>query len=129
MEINQISDLAIKAAYKVSNTLGPGFIESVYVNALCIELKKLNLHIDYQQPICVFYDGQSIGEFKPDILVEKSLILEIKAVARLALAHEFQLVNYLKATQIDNGLLLNFGVQQIEIRRKFRTQAHKQTQS
>jgi len=110
----------IGAAMKVHSTLGPGFLESVYQNALRWELQKLGLKVDVQKPITVHYDGQVVGIFTADLLVNDSLILELKANQLLVKAHEVQLVNYLVATGIDEGLLLNFGAERLEYKKKFR---------
>jgi GxxExxY protein len=110
----------IGAAMKVHSTLGPGFLESVYQNALMWELQKLGLKVDAQKPISVHYDGQVVGVFTADLLVNDSLILELKANQLLAKAHEVQLVNYLVATGVDEGLLLNFGAERLEYKKKFR---------
>ena len=110
----------IGAAMKVHSTLGPGFLESVYQNALMWELQKLGLTVDLQKPITVHYDGQVVGVFTADLLVNDSLIVELKANQLLAKAHEVQLVNYLVATGINEGLLLNFGAERLEYKKKFR---------
>jgi GxxExxY protein len=116
----------IGAAMRVHSALGPGFLESVYQNALIWELQKLGLKIDAQKPINVRYDGQVVGLFTADLLVNESLILELKANQLLAKAHEVQLVNYLVATGIDEGLLLNFGAEKLEYKKKFRLPKHEQ---
>jgi GxxExxY protein len=110
----------IGAAMKVHSILGPGFLESVYQNALVWELQKSGFKVDAQRPITVHYDGQVVGVFTADLLVNDSLILELKANQLLAKPHEVQLVNYLVATGIDEGVLLNFGAQRLEYKRKFR---------
>ena len=110
----------IGAAMKVHSTLGPGFLESVYQNALIWELQKSGFKVDAQRPITVHYDGQVVGVFAADLLVNDSLMLELKANQLVAKAHEVQLVNYLVATGIDEGLLLNFGAVRLEYKRKFR---------
>lgn len=110
----------IGAAMKVHSTLGPGFLESVYQNALRWELQKSGLKVDVQKPITVHYDGQVVGSFTADLLVNNSLILELKANQLLVKAHEVQLVNYLVATGIDEGLLLNFGAERLEYKKRFR---------
>jgi GxxExxY protein len=109
----------IGAAMKVQSALGPGFLESVYQNALIWELQKLGLKVDAQRPITVRYDGQVVGFFTADLLVNDSLIIELKGNQLLAKAHEVQLVNYLVATGIDDGLLLNFGAERLEYKKKF----------
>lgn len=91
----------------VHSALGPGFLESVYQNALIWELQKSGFKVDMQRPITVHYDRQIVGVFTADILVNDSLMLELKANQLLAKAHEVQLVNYFVATKIDEGLLLN----------------------
>ena len=111
----------IGAAMKVHSALGPGFLESVYQNALIWELQKSGFKVDAQRPITVHYDGQVVGVFIADILVNDSLMLELKANQLVAKAHEVQLVNYLVATGIDEGLLLNFGAERLEYKRKFST--------
>ena len=110
----------IGAAMKVHSALGPGFLESVNQNALIWELQKLGLKVDAQRPITVHYEGQVVGVFAADLLVNDSLMLELKANQLVAKAHEVQLVNYLVATGIDEGLLLNFGAERLEYKKKFR---------
>jgi GxxExxY protein len=110
----------IGAAMKVHSALRPGFLESVYQNALMWELQKSGFKVDAQRPITVHYDGQVVGVFTADILVNDSLILELKANQLVGKANEVQLVNYLVATGIDEGLLLNFGAERLEYKRKFR---------
>jgi GxxExxY protein len=111
----------IGLAMKVHRTLGPGFLESVYENALCIELQRAGLVFERQKPLCVLYEGVSVGDFSTALIVEKTLIVELKAVAALVQAHEVQLVNYLTATGTEDGLLLNFGGPSLEFKRKYRT--------
>ncbi len=110
----------IGAAMKVHSTLGPGFLESVYQNALIWELRKAGLRSEAEKPISVHYDGQLVGAFTADVLVDDAVIVELKAVQTLAKAHEVQLVNYLVATGFDEGLLLNFGAERLEFKKKFR---------
>src|SRR6266567_1544518 len=110
----------IGAAMKVHSTLGQGFLESVYQNALILELRKSGFKAEAERPITVRYDGQIVGAFTADLLVNDSLIVELKAIQTLAKAHEVQLVNYLVATVIDEGLLVNFGAERLEYKRKFR---------
>jgi len=117
----------VGAAMKVHSALGPGFLESVYQNALIREeLQKFGFKIDAQKAITVHYDGQVVGFFTADLLVNDSLILELKANQLLAKAHEIQLVNYLVATGIDERLLLNFGAERLEYKKKFRLPKHEQ---
>jgi GxxExxY protein len=110
----------IGAAMKMHSTLGLGFLESIYQNALRWELQKLGLTVDVQKPITMHYDGQVVGIFTADLLVSDSLILKLKANQLLAKAHEVQVVNYLVAIGIDEGLLLNFGAERLEYKKKFR---------
>jgi GxxExxY protein len=104
-----ITNAVIKAFYKVYNQLGYGFLEKVYENAMMIELKKMGLHCQKQRPIKVYYLGEEIGDYFADIVVEDIIILELKAAESLCEDHEYQLINYLKATDIEVGLLFNFG--------------------
>lgn len=115
-----ITDKVIKAYYNVYNSLGYGFLEKVYENAMMIELQKLGLHVQKQVPIKVLYENQLVGEYYADIMVEKSVIIELKAAGNLCEEHEFQLINYLKATHLEIGLLLNFG-KKPEFKRKIYT--------
>ena len=104
-----LTDLIIRAFYKVYNELGYGFLEKVYENALIIELNKLGLSVDQQVRVKVYYDKNAVGFYIADLLVESSVIVEIKAAESLGYDHECQLINYLKASKIEVGLLLNFG--------------------
>ena len=119
MEHEELTRRDIGCAYKVFNTLGPGFLESVYECAMLIELRKAGLRAENQYPIKVFYEGQVVGNFEADLFME-GVIVELKAVSTLLRIHEVQLINYLKATGIDVGLLLNFGEQKVEVKRKLR---------
>ena len=110
----------IGLAMKVHRVLGPGFLESVYRKALLIELCKAGLRADEEKRISVLYEGVSVGDFAADILVEDKVILELKAVETLVKAHEVQTVNYLTATGRDIGLLINFGSERLQFKRKFR---------
>jgi GxxExxY protein len=106
---SEISERIIKAFYKVYNTLGYGFLEKVYENALFIELSSMGLFVEKQKHIKVYYEGKEVGEYFADLKVENSIIIELKAAEGLYEEHEYQLINYLKATDIEVGLLLNFG--------------------
>ena len=110
----------IECSKNIRRHLGPGYLESVYKNAMLVELKKNGLSYEVEKPINVFYDDVLVGEFMADIVVEKILILELKAVQSLHMAHEIQLVNYLTATGVDNGLLINFGSEELQFKRKYR---------
>lgn len=107
----EITDATIKAFYDVYNTLGYGFLEKVYENALAYELTKRGLHVQPQMPIQVHYDGQLVGEYCADLLVADRVIVELKAAESLSPQHIAQLLNYLKATDIEVGLVLNFGAE------------------
>jgi GxxExxY protein len=119
MTDDDLTQKIIGCAYKVHNTLGPGFLEKVYENALRIELEKLRLRVKQQEPISVEYEGQVVGEFYADLWVDERVVIELKANQALAKENEVQLVNYLTATRIDHGLLLNFGPS-VQVKRKFR---------
>jgi GxxExxY protein len=119
MEINDLTHKVIGCAFKVHNTLGAGFLEKVYENALKLELAKLDIQACQQRKLPVLYDGHQVGIYSPDLWIEKQLIIEIKAVLALVREHEMQLVHYLTATGIDDGLLINFG-ETVQIKRKFR---------
>jgi GxxExxY protein len=120
----EITNQIIKAFYKVYNALGYGFAEKVYENALFIELEEFELKVKQQQPINVFYNGKLVGEYFADLVVEDCVIVELKASESLSPANEAQLLNYLKATKIEVGLLLNFG-QKPEHKRKYFTNDRK----
>jgi len=106
---SDITDKIIRCFYNVFDELGAGFLESVYVKALIIELKNIGLKVDVEKEIKVNYKGIIIGNFRADIVVEDKVIIEIKAISTLNSQHEAQLLNYLKATGIRVGLLVNFG--------------------
>lgn len=110
----------IGCAMKVHRALGPGFLEAVYRNALGVELKQQGIAFTTEEPIKVKYSGVEVGNYFTDILVEGQLIIELKAVEKLLVIHEVQVVNYLTATGIDDGLLLNFGTRSLDYRRKSR---------
>jgi GxxExxY protein len=125
---------AIKAVLDCANNgrkaLGPGFLEKVYENALAIELQEAGLEFVQQFPISISYRENIIGEYVADMLIENKLILELKAVKDITPAHEAQLVNYLTATGIDDGLLINFGNEnKIQIKRKYRVYRPKRSHS
>lgn len=112
-----LTERVIEAFYRVYNVLGYGFLEKVYENALQIELQKMGIQATAQSPVQVSYDDKVVGEYFADLMVEDCIIVEIKAAKSLAAEHEAQLLNYLKATDIEVGLLFNFGPSP-EIRRK-----------
>ena len=121
---SDITNKIIKAYYNVYNKLGFGFLEKVYENAMMIELKKSGLKCENQVQIKVYYDEETIGNYYADIVVEKVVIIELKATESICEEHKIQLVNYLKATDVEVGLLLNFG-KKAEFRRKVLTTKYK----
>ena len=121
MDIEELIKQIIQCAYNVRLNLSAGFLESVYQNALFIELKDNGLNVEKEVPINVYYNNIIVGEFRADIIVEKTIVIELKAIQHLTVAHEAQLVNYLTATDIEHGLLINFGSDKVEIKRKYKT--------
>ena len=126
MEEQALTEKIIGCAMKVHSVLGPGFLESVYAKALAHELRQAGLQVECEKPITVSYDGVVVGEFSADKLVEEKVMVEDKAVQALGSAHEVQLVNYPTATGVEIGLLLNFGAQRLEYKRKSRTYRERQ---
>lgn len=118
--IDQLITEVIECAKRIRRQLGPGFLEKVYKNAMVVELRKLNLNFETEKLIQVLYDGIVVGEYRTYIIVEGKLILELKATQDLSIANEVQLVNYLTSTQIDDGLLINFGSDKLLFKRKYR---------
>ena len=108
----------IGLAMKVHRTLGSGFLESVYRNSLLVEFRKMNIPFEIHPALSVIYEGTEVGVFQADVIVDRRLVVELKAVETLAAAHATQLVNYLAATKIESGLLLNFGASSLEFRTK-----------
>ena len=119
MQIDVLTYKVIGCAYKVHNVLGCGFLEKVYENALKLELKKQGITVQQQPKLPVFYEGDQVGLYFPDLLIQENLVVEIKATIGLAPEHEMKLVHYLAATGIDTGLLINFG-NSVQVRRKLR---------
>ena len=120
MEYKDVTETVIGCAYNVYNKMGFGFLESVYEKCLLIELRKAGLDMESQKPITVYYDDEIVGEFVADIIVNDTIILELKSVRRVIKAHEVQLVNYLVATGKPVGLILNFGERKVEVKRKIK---------
>ena len=116
-EMKQLTERVIQCAFAVSNTLGSGFLEKVYENALVHELHKAGIQVQQQHGITVYYDGVAVGEYTADLLVEGVLLLELKAVKDLDDIHMAQCLNYLKATNLRLCLLMNFAKTKLEIRR------------
>ena len=117
MKLNDITYAINGAIFEVNKILGPGFLEKVYENALLYELKNRGLKAESQAPITVNYKGQCVGEYFADLLVEDIVIIELKTVEKIEKIHEAQLLNYLKATGIQVGLLVNFRHPKAEIKR------------
>lgn len=115
--INQLSEQIIGGAFKVANALGTGFLEKVYENALAHELRKVGLQVRQQVGVAVHYDGVVVGEYSADLLVEDTVIVELKAIKTLDPVHVAQGLNYLRATGLPLCLLLNFGTPRLQIRR------------
>jgi len=109
MQHSDITGKILEAFYKVNNSLGYGFLEKVYENSMMIALRKLGLDVEQQKNIKVYYENEEVGNYYADILVNDLVIIELKAAKSLAAEHEAQLINYLKATDKEVGLLLNFG--------------------
>jgi GxxExxY protein len=116
-ETGTLSRQVLGYAFEVSNSLGTGFLESVYENALCIELAEREIQYQQQLPLQVCYRNQVVGNFTADILVEDKLLLELKVATEISRAHQAQLMNYLRATGISVGLLLNFGTPKLGVQR------------
>jgi len=116
-EMSQLTERVIQCAFAVSNALGCGFLEKVYENALAYELRKAGIRAEQQYGIKVHYDGVVVGDYMADLLVEGSLLLELKAVKELDNIHLAQCLNYLKATKLRLCLLMNFAKPKLEVRR------------
>lgn len=113
------TEKVISCAFRVHNVLGAGFMEKVYENALKMELAGNNLKVEQQVPIKVYYKQEVVGDYYADLLVENQIIVELKTVKAITREHEVQLVNYLTATGLNTGLIINFG-SSVQIKRKFR---------
>lgn len=120
MKHGKITHKIIGSAYKAFNTLGFGFLESIYKKAMVVEFNNLGLYYEVEKPLKVHYENQIIGDFYIDLFVENEIIVELKSVQALAKEHEVQLVNYLNGMKIDLGLLINFGPTSVEVKRKYR---------
>jgi GxxExxY protein len=121
---SDLTSAILKAYYRVYNTLGYGFLEKGYQNAMYLELLEQGFEVQTQHPIKVHYKTRQVGEYYADLLVNRTVILELKAAEALAHEHEAQLINYLRDTEIEVGLLLNFGIKP-EYRRKIFTNDRK----
>ena len=120
MQYKELTERIIGCAYKVYNIMGFGFLESVYENCLMIELEKEGLNAERQRAINVYYTDTLVGEFKADIVVEDTVIVELKSVRQIATTHEIQLVNYLVATNMPVGLIVNFAENKVQVKRKLK---------
>lgn len=117
MELDCVSAKVIECGYRVSNTLGAGFLEKVYENALAIELRHQGLAIRKQEPVHVRYRAEIVGEYIPDLLVANAVIVEVKALESLSYVHKAQCINYLRATGLPIALLMNFGTPRLQLKR------------
>ena len=120
MEHKDLTEKIIGCAYRVYNKMGYGFLESVYEKCMAIELSRQKLKVETQKSITVHYEDEVVGNFVADMVVEDAIIVELKSVRRILLAHEIQLVNYLVATKKPVGLVLNFAERKVEVKRKVR---------
>ncbi|NJK91327.1 MAG: GxxExxY protein [Blastochloris sp.] len=120
MEHEDLTGRIIGCAMTVHRVMGAGFLETIYHKALMIELQKQGVLYESEKPVEVSYAGHSVGNYYADLLVSGTVIVELKAVEKLSVSHEVQLVNYLTATGFDIGLLINFGGSKLEFKRKFR---------
>ena len=121
-----LTEKIIQVFYKVYNTLGYGFLEKVYENAMFHELTSMGLDVKRQHPIVVFYDSVEVGSYYADLIVEDTVIIELKAAEGICEEHECQLINYLKATDVEVGLLLNFG-KKPQIKRKVHSNSYQRS--
>ncbi len=120
MEYKELTEQIIGCAYRVYNKMGFGFLESVYEKCMLVELRKEGLNSESQKSLTVFYESVIVGEFIADIIVNDTVILELKSVKQIIKAHEVQLVNYLVATGKPAGLILNFSENKVEVKRKIK---------
>ncbi len=116
-DVNGLTERVIGCAYAVSNGLGAGFLESVYENVLAVELSSAGIAYQRQKALQVFYAGEVVGQFAADFLVEDCVIVELKSVRTLLPEHQAQLINYLKASRLKVGLLVNFGTSKVQVKR------------
>lgn len=116
-ELNALTEQIIGCAFKVSNSLGCGFLEKVYENAMMIELARIGLAAENQKSLTVFYEGKVVGEYFADLYIDSSIIVELKVAKNIDESHQAQLLNYLRACRKRAGLIINFGKAKIEIKR------------
>lgn len=117
--MDELTHAVIGCAMEVHKVLGPGYLENIYQNALALELAAKNLHFEQSVKLHVTYKDRYIGDYVADMSVENCLLIELKALSNLLLQHEAQLVSYLRTTSIETGLLINFGNQALQVKRKF----------
>lgn len=117
MELNDITERIIGCSYTVGRVLGHGFLEKAYENSMVIEMQKQGLRVRQQHPISVYYDEWVVGEYVADLFVEEKVLVELKSIKELAKVHFAQCLNYLKATNLNVCLLINFGQTKVEIKR------------
>ena len=120
MDMKELSHTVIGMAMRIHSHFGSGYLEEVYKNALMVELKNANIPAEKEVKLPVDYCGVRVGDYQADIIVDKRLILELKAVSTIVQRHEMQLVNYLAATGIEDGLLINFGAESLQFKHKYR---------
>ena len=120
MDTKELVNTIAECAKKVRSALTPGFEEKVYKNAMFIELRDSGISVETEIPFKVYYKNQIVGDYRADMIAERQVIIELKAVNALLPIHEVQLVNYLSATGIDDGMLINFGADRLEIRHRNR---------
>ena len=120
MDTLELINAIVKCAKEVRKELTPGFEEKVYKNAMYIALRDKELPVETEVSFKVFFRNRIVGDYRADMIVDRRVIIELKAISSLATIHEVQLVNYLTATGIDDGLLINFGSDKLEIRHKYR---------
>jgi GxxExxY protein len=113
----EITSEIISASFEVSNHLGAGFLEKIYENALLIELERRGLKVNTQQQTKVFYKGSEVGLYQADMVVEGKVIVEVKSIEKISSIHKAQIINYLKATSLEVGLIINFGNPRVEYER------------
>ena len=118
MQHSELTGKIIACAYKIYNKMGYGYLESVYEKCMLIELEGIGLNVETQKPLKVFYEGRIVGDFVADIIVNDTVIVELKSVSKIVKAHEIQLVNYLVTTNKSVGLILNFAKDKVEVKRK-----------
>jgi GxxExxY protein len=106
---SELTDLIIAVFYEVYNELGFGFLESVYRKSLCLALLQKGVSVEQEVPVTVFFRGQNVGDFRADLVVDRTILLELKTAEQIVAAHESQVLNYLRSTALELGLILNFG--------------------